>query len=148
MSDYSFIEITDKMREEAKEIKVKGSNDIIFDNPQYKIVKHNINLEFDEDDEGNTILLIKQSRRAKEIESIIYNLDMVVDVVKRKTLNYLQKRERKADETIKFIWTNAINDFIKNTVEDKKEDSYLQVLIGNQRLTIYDFYELPKNTKT
>ena len=112
MSDYSFIEITDKMREEAKEIKVKGSNDIIFDNPQYKIVKHNINLEFDEDDEGNTILLIKQSRRAKEIESIIYNLDMVVDVVKRKTLNYLQKRERKADETIKFIWTNAINDFI------------------------------------
>jgi len=148
MSDYSFIEITDKMREEAKEIKVKGSNDIIFDNPQYKIVKHNINLEFDEDDEGNTILLIKQSRRAKEIESIIYNLDMVVDVVKRKTLNYLQKRERKADETIKFIWTNAINDFIKNTVEDKKEDSYLQVLIGNQRLTIYDFYELPKNIKT
>ena len=148
MSDYSFIEITDKMREEAKEIKVKGSNDIIFDNPQYKIVKHNINLEFDEDDEGNTILLIKQSRRAKEIEHIIYNLDMVVDVVKRKTLNYLQKRERNADETIKFIWTNAINDFIKNTVEDKKEDSYLQVLMGNQRLTIYDFYELPKNTKT
>ena len=168
MGDYVFVEVTDKMREQGEEIKVKG-NDITFNNPTYKLVKHAISVEFEKDEEGEYNIIIKRTKNHKFYDDIIYDLNVLLETIKNKITKYIQKRLLKFncefnlaskrlldlnnnDETEDFIkaknlymlWKKALDSFIDNSVNAINANNYLKIQFGDSWITIYDFYDSSK----